>query len=69
VRAAAARWHAQAMPPRMMPKLPVKLVTDPVVGGGLHAVALKVAEIKKARGLKAIEWTNPRMRKEVRACA
>jgi hypothetical protein len=57
------------MPPRMMPKLPVKLVTDPVVGGGLHAVALKVAEIKKARGLKAIEWTNPRMRKEVRACA
>eukprot|EP00878_Enallax_costatus_P033747 GHUV01037300.1.p1 GENE.GHUV01037300.1~~GHUV01037300.1.p1 ORF type:complete len:195 (+),score=40.87 GHUV01037300.1:480-1064(+) len=53
-----------AMPPRICPKLPIKLLTDPSVNGALHAIALKVYEIKRARGLKAIEWQNPGKRKE-----
>ncbi len=53
------------MPPRIMPKLPIKLITDPAVGGALHAIALKVVDARRARGLKAIEWQNPGKRKEV----
>jgi hypothetical protein len=55
----------QAMPPKVCPKLPIKLVTDPSVGGALHAIALKVYDIRRQRGLKAIEWQNPGKRKEV----
>lgn len=53
------------MPPKPLPKLPIKLVTDPTVGGALHAIALKVFDIRRQRGLKAIEWQNPGKRKEV----
>jgi hypothetical protein len=53
------------MPPRVCPKLPIKLITDPAVGGALHAIALKVADIRRARSLKAIEWQNPGKRQEV----
>lgn len=53
------------MPPRSAPKLPIKLVTDPSVGGALHAIALKLYDIRRTRGLKAIEWQNPGKRNEV----
>lgn len=56
----------QAMPPRVCPKLPIKLITDPAVGGALHAIALKVYDIRRARSIKAIEWQNPGKRQEVR---
>jgi hypothetical protein len=56
----------QAMPPRVCPKLPIKLITDPAVGGALHAIALKVFDIRRARSIKAIEWQNPGKRQEVR---
>jgi hypothetical protein len=55
----------QAMPPKAFPKLPIKLITDPSVGGALHAIALKVFDVRRQRGLKAIEWQNPGKRKEV----
>lgn len=55
----------QAMPPRICPKLPIRLITDGSVNGALHAIAVKVHEIKRARALKAIEWQNPGKRKEV----
>jgi hypothetical protein len=48
------------------PKLPIKLITDPAVGGALHAIALKVFDIRRARSIKAIEWQNPGKRQEVR---
>eukprot|EP00775_Hariotina_reticulata_P005697 gene5697-5935_t len=54
-----------AMPPRPAPKLPIKLLTDPAVGGALHAIALKLHDIRRTRSLKAIEWQNPGKRKEV----
>jgi hypothetical protein len=54
------------MPPRPAPKLPIKLLTDPAVGGALHAIALKLHDIRRTRNLKAIEWQNPGKRKEVR---
>lgn len=56
------------MPPKPLPKLPIKLITDPAVGGALHAIALKVYDIRRQRGLKAIEWQNPGKRREVREC-
>lgn len=56
----------QAMPPKPVPKLPIKLLTNPSVGGALHAIALKLFDIRRARGLKAIEWQNPGRRKEVK---
>jgi hypothetical protein len=53
------------MQPKAAPKLPIKLITDPSVGGALHAIALKVHDIKRQRNLKAIEWQNPGKRREV----
>jgi hypothetical protein len=57
------------MQPKAAPKLPIKLITDPSVGGALHAIALKVHDIKRQRNLKAIEWQNPGKRREVRSRA
>jgi hypothetical protein len=48
----------QALPPKPIPKLPVKLFEDTSADGGLFFIATKIHAMKKQRDLKQIDFTN-----------
>lgn len=58
----------QALPPRIMRKLPMKLLEDASPDGGLFHIARYVAQQKIKRSLKTIEWAQPYARQQVRRC-
>lgn len=61
-RAVSGRARVQSMPPRQFPKIPFHLVDDHFPSGALYDIIMKCLQLKEAKNMKHLEWTNPQQR-------